>query len=79
MLQQEVVFYSNSGEAGLNVSIQGDSLVEGNEVISISISNIVINDLSNERAASVGTNGSTVLIIIDEDGMLCQCWILLSL
>ena len=69
MPQQDVVFYSNSAESFLNFSIQSDLLVEGNEVTNIYISNIVINNLNNEKAAGIGTNGSTVLIIIDEDGM----------
>ena len=69
MPQQDVVFYSNSAESFLNFSIQSDLLVEGNEVTNIYVSNIVINNLNNEKAARIGTNGSTVLIIIDEDGM----------
>ena len=73
MLQQEVEFHSNSLEAMLNISVHSDLLVEGNEVVNISISNIEINDLKNENAAGVGANGSSVFVIIDEDGMFIPC------
>ena len=65
---QELVFRNNTSSA-LNVSfdILTDTLVEGQEVINFTLSSFIIDNLSNTNAAVLGTYGSTVVVITDDD------------
>ena len=54
------------------MEVESDSLVEGREVTTLTLSMVSINDLINDNAAGFGAHRTTTFIINDEDGVfLC--------
>ena len=69
---QDLVIRHDTPSSGLNVSfdILTDTLVEGQEVMTFifDLSSLMIDNLSNTNAAVLGTYGSSVVVITDDDG-----------
>ena len=68
---QDLVFRHDTPSSGLNISfdILTDTHVEGQEVMNfiLNLSSFMIDNLNNTNAAVLGTHGSSVVVITDDD------------
>ena len=65
------VSYDNdtlSHAADMRINITNDTLVEGHEVLKISLKKPTVNGLNNKVGAQLGDQSSTIVIIRDDDG-----------
>ena len=67
---QNLTFQSNTFQGGMDIDfiIEYDELVEGHEVVYLSLTQPVITGLDHPDGAVLGAIRSTVVIITDDDG-----------